>query len=35
MARAYLHQLIEGISHCHAQGIAHRDLKPGEGYSYY
>lgn len=28
MARAYLHQLIEGISHCHAQGIAHRDLKP-------
>jgi len=27
-ARKYFHQLVAGLSCCHAQGIAHRDLKP-------
>lgn len=27
-SRKYFHQLIDGISYCHTQGIAHRDLKP-------
>ena len=27
-ARFYFKQLIEGLSHCHSQGVCHRDLKP-------
>ncbi len=27
-ARKFFHQLIDGISYCHAHNIAHRDLKP-------
>ena len=26
--RKFLKQLLEGVSHCHAQRILHRDLKP-------
>lgn len=29
VARKFFQQLINGIQYCHAQGIAHRDLKPG------
>lgn len=28
LALNYFRQLIAGLGHCHAQGIAHRDLKP-------
>jgi len=28
VARTYFHQLINGASYCHSQGVAHRDLKP-------
>ena len=28
IARAYFHQLIAGIAHCHSAGYAHRDIKP-------
>lgn len=27
-ARFYFKQLVEGLEHCHNQGICHRDLKP-------
>lgn len=27
-ARFYFRQLIEGLEHCHSNGICHRDLKP-------
>jgi serine/threonine protein kinase len=27
-ARFYFKQLVEGLSHCHNNGVCHRDLKP-------
>ena len=27
-ARYYFKQLVEGIEHCHVNGVCHRDLKP-------
>jgi serine/threonine protein kinase len=27
-ARFYFRQLVEGLSHCHNNGVCHRDLKP-------
>jgi hypothetical protein len=28
-ARKYFRQLVKGVKYCHAQGVCHRDLKPG------
>jgi carbon catabolite-derepressing protein kinase len=28
LSRYYFKQMIEGIHHCHEQGVSHRDLKP-------
>uniref|UniRef100_A0A7S1CPA7 non-specific serine/threonine protein kinase n=1 Tax=Bicosoecida sp. CB-2014 TaxID=1486930 RepID=A0A7S1CPA7_9STRA len=28
IARAYFKQLINGLEHCHKEGVSHRDLKP-------
>jgi serine/threonine protein kinase len=28
LAKFYFRQVIEGLQHCHAQGVCHRDLKP-------
>ena len=28
LARQLFHQFMEGLSHCHDNGITHRDLKP-------
>jgi serine/threonine protein kinase len=27
-ARFYFRQVVEGLDHCHSQGVCHRDLKP-------
>jgi len=27
-AKVFFQQLLEGVEHCHAQGVCHRDLKP-------
>lgn len=27
-ARFYFRQLVDGLEHCHSNGICHRDLKP-------
>jgi cell cycle related kinase len=29
IAKALFSQLLQGVRHCHAHGVAHRDLKPG------
>lgn len=31
-ARFYFKQLVEGLSHCHNNGVCHRDLKPEVSY---
>lgn len=31
-ARFYFKQLVEGLEHCHNNGVCHRDLKPEVSY---
>lgn len=34
-ARFYFKQLVEGLSHCHNNGVCHRDLKPEVHYFHF
>jgi serine/threonine protein kinase len=34
-ARFYFKQLVEGLEHCHNNGICHRDLKPEVSLNFY